>query len=225
MEFIKFKNAVSSQFSRMKGYPLFRTQVEKDVLWDTYLSSFPPGSNPIYRQRTEHDCCHCRQFIRAVGDVVAIIDYRLVSIWDCQIGDPNYQAVADALSSLVKSMPIGNIFLHSQRTAGVDKNFEDIAGNVSTWEHFFINIPKENYCRDTDIGTRLSEVRALHDVMYRSLTELTDDAIDTVLELIAQNSLYRGEEHQYAVSQFKELKTVFAAQEDKDLFVWSRINR
>lgn len=226
MEFIKLKNAVSTQFNRMKDYPLFRAQVEKDKLWDTYLSSFPEGTNPIYRERTEHDCSCCKQFIRAVGDVVANIDGKLVSIWDVEVGDPDYQVVADALAKLVKSVPIENIFLHIEKTAGTDKSFEEVLNNVKTWDHFFIRIPQQNYCRGVEIGPKLSEAKALHDVMYRSLTELTDDAIDTVLELIAQNSLYRGEEHRFAVAEFKKLKREFNAlsEENKDSFVWSRIN-
>ena len=223
MEFSKFKNAVASQFNKMKDYPLFRTGVGKGTLWDTYLSSFPPGTNLIYRERTEYDCNCCRQFIRAIGNVVAIVDNKLVSIWDADIDDPNYQIVSDTLSLLVKSAPIENVFLHAERTAGVDKNFESIVAGIKTWEHFFINIPRQNFCRGKDIGTKLGEARALHDVMYRSLVELTDDAIDTVLELIAQNSLYRGKEHQHAVVKFKKLKAEFDSQENKDLFVWSNI--
>ena len=38
-----------------------RTGVSKDALWDTYLASFPEGSNPVYKTRTEHDCQCCKQ--------------------------------------------------------------------------------------------------------------------------------------------------------------------
>jgi hypothetical protein len=212
MDFRIFKEAVAKQFNQMKNYDLFRTQVDKDQLWETYLASFPAGSNPIYRERTEHDCACCKQFIRAIGNVVAIIDDEQVSIWDTKVEDSNYQVVADALSALVKSRPIENIFLHTERKAGTDKSYEQIMSGVRTWEHFFVNIPcghrgeKNFVVSEVQLGSMLSEARALHDVLYRSLTELTDDAIDTVLELIAQNSLYRGEEHKFAVSSFKDLR-------------------
>lgn len=59
MSFHEFKVAVQNQFARMSEHHLFRTDTSKDVLWETYLSSFPAGSNPIFRERTEHDCnCH-----------------------------------------------------------------------------------------------------------------------------------------------------------------------
>lgn len=218
MDFGIFKVAVAKQFNQMKTHELFRTQVDKDRLWETYLSSFPEGSNPMFRERTEHDCSCCRQFIRTIGDAVAIIDGELVSIWDCTVDDPNYQVVANTLSAFVKSKPIENIFLHTERTAGTDKSFEQTEDGARTWEHFFVNLPNTLVVKGIDLGTKLSESRALHDVLYRSLTELTDDSIDTVLELIAQNSLYRGEEHKFAVESFRKLKRELKG--DTDTFAW-----
>lgn len=227
--FGEIKAAVAQQFQRMSGHELFRTAVEKDALWDTYIGSFPPGSNPIVRVRTEHDCSCCRQFIRAIGNVVAIIDGELVSIWDIDTNNPAYQAVSGAMSRLVKGAPIDNRFLHTERTAGTDRNFEDALDGVKTWEHFFVNIPHRNdrnfVCAGVEIGPRLSESRALHDVLLRSLVELTMDAVDMVLELIGQNSLYRGEEHKHAVTAFRAAKIEFAKLEDadeRDHFAWTK---
>ena len=68
--FSTFKQAVTAQFALMEKGMLLTTKVSKDELWDTYLGSFPEGSNPIFRERTEHDCSCCKQFIRTMGDVV-----------------------------------------------------------------------------------------------------------------------------------------------------------
>src|SRR5690606_16578545 len=174
------------------GVGLFRANVDKDKLWETYLASFPEGTNPMFRERTEHDCSCCRSFIRAVGNVVAITSKNeIVSIWDVDVADkePAYQAVADALAKLVKSKAIENIFLSVESTAGTDKNFEEVVnGTPIEWQHFFVNIPREYVVRGVDIGTKLSDARALYDVLKRSLDELTEDAVETVLDLIAQNS-------------------------------------
>ena len=51
--------------------------------------------------------------------------------------------------------------------------------------------------------------------MERGLKEITIDSIDTVLDLIAQNSLYRGEEHLEKVKNFKALKIKY----DKFVFI------
>lgn len=218
------KHAVIEQFRKMGSHALFRTGIDKDAMWDCYLKSFPADTNPIMRKRTEHDCSCCRQFIRAVGNVVTVIDNKLVSIWDIDCDDPVYGPVAAAMSSLVKSKPIDNQFLHTEGSAGTNRNFENGDDGVKTWEHFFINIPNSRVCRGADMGTRLMETRATHDVFLRGLTEITIEALDTVLELIDQNSLYRGEEHKHAVSRFKEAKINFdkLAPEYRDNFAWSR---
>ncbi len=229
MDFFKFKTAVADQFKAMSLYELFFTEVDKDEIWATYLASFPEGTNPVYRKRTEHDCSCCRQFMRAVGNVVAVIDGKLTSIWDIAISDAAYQSVANKMAAFVKSKPIGNQFLHPERTAGTDKNYEDVDGKVQTWRHFSVVIPSNRnsgrnyFCEKVNIGPKQSESRATHDVMFRGLEEITIEAIDTSLELISQNSLYRGEEHKFAVSEFLKLKKEFdkLPEVDRDNFVWS----
>lgn len=117
MNFTNFKEAVQRQWAAMlKIGPILRTGITKDLLWDTYLGSFPEGTNPIYRERTEHDCNCCKQFVRNIGDAVVINDGKLVSIWDVTVNDDAYQVVAHKLSQAVKSFPIENIFLHVIKT-------------------------------------------------------------------------------------------------------------
>jgi hypothetical protein len=224
MDFLKFKNAVAKQFDTLSKNQLFCTAVEKDDLWATYIESFPAGTNPIFRERTEHDCSCCRQFIRAIGNVVAIVDGKPVSIWDTVIAEPAYQTVADAMAKLVKSKPISDEFLSSERKAGTDKTYEDIVDKVQTWSHFFVNIPAVNFCTGKDIATKLSDTRSTHDVFLRGLTELTLDSVDTVLELIAQNSLYRGSEYKNTLHTFRNLKFEFEKLPvaDRDAYVWSK---
>jgi len=225
MEFKNFKLSVQQQFEKMKSHQLYVVDLEKGALWETYLSSFPAGTNQIYRERAEYDCQCCRQFIRAVGGVVAIIDGKVVSIWDVTTPDAAYNVVADALSDLVKSKPINNIFLHTEPTAGTDKNFQDTDNGVLTWEHFFVKLPPAVVCRKDAIGPKLGDAKGDYDVFFRSLTETSRDAIDTVLELIGQNSLYRGEENRAVVESFLKLHTEFQQVSDKKLFCWSKMGK
>src|SRR5476651_1615322 len=120
MNFSVVKAAVASQFAKMQEHPLFRVDIDKYKLWKTYLDSFPPGTNPILKTRTEHDCTCCKQFVRAVGDVVTIIEGEVVSLWDVVAGD--YQPSMDAMAKLVKASPINDVFLHPEKVAGTDKN-------------------------------------------------------------------------------------------------------
>jgi len=66
-EFKEFQQAVVNQFKTMDKDNLYMVDIDKDKLWDVYLISFPEGSNKMYKERTEHDCQCCRQFIRVAG--------------------------------------------------------------------------------------------------------------------------------------------------------------
>jgi len=221
--FNEFKVEVTKQFDMMKKHKLFRVNLDKDKLWDTYLGSFPEGTNPIFRERTEHDCSCCRHFIRAVGDMVTIIDGKVVSLWDVETID-TYQPVTDALSDYVKSNPIKSEFLHTEQKVGTDKNFEQTDKGVLTWEHFYLELPNAYVVKGIEIGPRLSESRSTFDVLLRSLKELANEDIDTVLELISQNSLYRGEEHRFVLESFQKIKIEFdklTTDEEREIFCWS----
>lgn len=226
MDFSKFKVAIATQFHQMQKHELYQTKVTRDELWDTYLLSFPEGTDLVYRERSEHDCSTCRAFVKTLGNLVTIIDNRLVSLWDVEIEEPGYQTVCNSLSALVKSQEVRDLFLHTEKCVGVDKNFEQMLTGSKTWEHFFVNIPTKFMEDNKQIGTTLSEARSKHDVMLRSLTEITPSSIATVLDLISQSGIYRGEEHKWALTAFEKLKLDFdklKTENDKDLFVWSHL--
>ena len=226
LNFKDFQQAIQRQFATMQGRTLYRVAFDRDALWDAYLSAYPAGTNPIYKERTEHDCSSCRHFVKTMGGVVAIKDGKLQSIWDCQVGG-QYQVVADTLSALVKSVAVDNIFLHTERSVGTAKNFQQLLDRVITWEHFHVVLPDACVVKSDDIGTRLSDARSTHDVLARGLAEITADSVDAVLELIAQNSLYRGEEQKFAVEAFQKLQIAYNALPDdgaKEIFVWNSLS-
>lgn len=223
VNFHDFGAAVEKQFNFMAGRPLFRVDIDKDLLWDRYLASFPEGTNPIFRERTEHDCQCCKGFIRTMGGVVAIIDKKLVSIWD--VDAPGfYQVVADAMASLVKSKEIDNVFLHVDKKVGTAKNYQVLEdGTTLTWEHFAVNLPQAFVVQGESLGTKLGTAKTTHGVFYRSLSEITPSALAIVQELIDQGSLYRGVEHEFAVKEFKSAKAMFDAlpcNADRALLCW-----
>ena len=222
--FTTLQTAVAKQFKAMSSKPLFSTNADGTILWETYLSSFPEGSNPIYKKRTEHDCSCCRHFIKNIGGVVNIIDGKIVTIWDFQIGGP-FQEVADAMAAYVRGCVISNVYFHAERLVGTANSRQLLEDRtVKTWDHFYVNLPDATVVTKGLIGPALGDRQATHDVMLRGLREITPDALGTVLDLIAQNSLYRGEEHKFAVAQFRNLQRVFEVAESPDLFVWERMD-
>ena len=223
--FEDFRTAVQKQFVEMKESKLFRTTPGKDILWHTYLSSFPEGTNPIYRERTEFDCQCCKNFIRTVGDAVTISDSgEVTSIWDVDVGG-HFQVVADALSACVKASQVSDMFLHFEPTVGVSETHQQLeGGEVKVWSHFFLDLPSAAVLRKDAIPTKLGKVRSTRDVFARSLMEISVEALETVLELVDQNSLYRGQENRFAVAEFLKFKKEFLKLEDSkaELYSWAQ---
>lgn len=223
LDFGLAKQAVAKQFEKMQKHPMFRMGAITHELWALYLGSFPPGTNPMFRERTEHDCACCRHFIRDIGNAVAVINGKIVTVWDESTGDPAYDAVFRELASFVRKHSITDVFMHCDRTAGTDKNFERREGEpVRTWNHFHVNVAQTFVAKRSDIPSILSVKRSTHDVLERGLRELTMDALDQFLELTAQGSLYRGEEFKGMVQKFRSLKVQYdlADERQKTLFTW-----
>lgn len=209
------KLPVKTKIERLlSNYQCFVVDVDKDELWDTYLSAFPEGTNPIYIERTEHDCNCCKQFIRDAGGIVAIVDGELQSIWDVDI-DGFYGVVAKAMSKLVKSRPIKNVFKHHSATVGTNK--------TENFEHFFAKIPNNSFkYRESskDIATVLATYETNYSLLKRGVSEITQESVDIVLELVAQNSIYRGVEYKNQLQEIKRILKGYSKAINKEFFLW-----
>ena len=58
----------------------------------------------------------------------------------------------------------------------------------------------------------------------RSLDEITEEAVDTVLELIASNTLYRGQEWERVLKDFRKYQREYngLSDEEKDTYTWTK---
>lgn len=134
MEFEEFRGIVQKHIDKMlthKTY-LYTVDIDKDMLWNTYLDAFPPGTNKVYRERREYDCGACRQFIKSFGNVVVIEGVQIVSIWDFTIDDPVFSFVVGALSRAVHGALIGDVFGPKESTFGTEKNVEILPSGTTT---------------------------------------------------------------------------------------------
>jgi hypothetical protein len=225
MAFKDFRAAIQSQVQQLLSHQsLYLTNVDKDKLYKLYLSSFPAGTNNLYIKRTEHDCSACKQFICTFGGVVAITDNKIVSVWDVDGLDSTYSPVATALSDYVKSAAIADQFMHTESKIGVESNVVQAEnGDVHTWTHLYASLPSQFVVpRGRSIGDVIGEMRDRKNVFMRSLTELTSDSVETVLDLISQNSLYRGEEFKPLLDKFLEVHTSSSklSSAELDIFCW-----
>lgn len=230
LDFKIIRNALEDNFKKMceENENLFEVELNKDVLWETYLNTIPAKDNKIYRTRREFDCSCCRHFIKGIGNVVAIKDNKMVSIWDFETSDDTWNTVLEAMSKFVKKHKVTDVYVSKFNSVGTKYSMDKTEdGNPIKWEHFYLDIPSKfvyNNRYDT-IDSIRGEKRANRNVFKRSLDELTMDSVVTVLELINQNSLYRGEEYKYAVEEFRKTKKEYEALKTakaKELYAWSK---
>lgn len=230
MDYALFRLALNIHASDMfDNYEqLYELDVDKDLLWDLYLNSIPPEHNKLFRKRRQFDCSTCRHFVKNVGALAAIDGGRLVTVWDVESGDEDFDRVAGILSEFVKKNGIANVFAIKVPDAGTDSNREMVeSGEIIKWEHFHVRIPDKYRCTLTaSVEAIKGNAKTNRDAFARNLREMTQDSIDTVLELINQGSLYRGEEYKRIVSTFRQWKKEYDKIEsaaDRDIFIWDKI--
>lgn len=227
MEFKEFRNMISDHFKTMTKDVdrLFEVGVDKDEMWNVYLDSFPAGTNEIYRKRREYDCSCCRQFIKQIGNAVVIKDNKLETIWDLDIHDDKFEPVAKAMSDFVRRHCVTDVYVSKFKKIGTEHNYEQYEdGTMKKWEHFQI-ILDDKFVDKTarSIGDIKGGFRDTKNVFKRSLDEISMDALETVLELINSNTLYKGEEWKSILMEFKRYKKEYEklnSDDDRDLYSW-----
>lgn len=179
----------------------------------------------MYRKRREYDCGHCRNFIKTIGGAVAIVDGKIHTIWEIDTDDVVFQPVVDALRTYVESKPIKDIWRHFTNTVGVKSTNEYTEDKqIIKWTHMYTPIPERLLERKSDIPTAKAKVRDRKNVFKRSLDEITEEAVDTVLELIASNTLYRGQEWERVLKDFRKYQREYNGLSDgeKDTYTWTK---
>jgi len=197
---------------------LFTTDVDPQKMWDTYIGAYPEE----IRQMSNCNCC--RQFIKHYGNVVTIVNNKVKSIWDFTT-EGHYGDIVKAMNKLVTSAKVKEVFVHKFQKLGSDTSIQRLEdGTTTRWDHLFVLLPKsfvEN--RNLSEEAIMGSYRDSKNVFKRSLDEITIDAVETVLELIAQNSIYRGAEFKGQIEAFlrcqKEYSLVVGDAE-KDNYCW-----
>lgn len=229
--FKDFVKAIQKNLQQMSkdSSRLFTVNVDTEELYNLYLDSFPAGTNEIYRERREYDCSCCRHFIRDVGNVVSIKNGELHTIWGINpVSDDKYNVVAAALDAYVKQKAVLGVFLKKEKRIGTPKNREMLpTGKINKYEHFFVDLPEIcifKECYGHTLEGDLSQFRDVRNVFKRSLDEISKEAVDTVLELIAQNSLYKGAEWKKQLTEFKNYQKEYGKLTDKqkELWIWEK---
>lgn len=194
----------------------FTAHVDNDLLWTTYLASFPSD------EMQSHNCHACHSFIKHYGKLVLInADLDRTTIWNVEVEEP-YKTVFSAMHQLVNSSPIENLFITKTRDLGVSSNLAiDANGVYHAWQHLSCNLSSD-YPLSRAVGEDLNEGQQRKAVLQRALDTISIEATDTVLELIASNQLYRGSESRGLVNAFRKHQAIYndLPEEKQELYCW-----
>lgn len=109
-----FNSKIQKQFTEMsKTGKLFRVDLSGQEVSDLYIKSFV--NDPIFRspESSEHNCNHCKNFLRRYGNIVAVSeDYKIITIFDVTVDD-EYAPVVKALSEAIKNAKITEVFFET----------------------------------------------------------------------------------------------------------------
>lgn len=223
MEFFYFKKDVEAAFIKMmEAGKLFVVDVDNDLLWMGYLLSFPEEN------RQEHNCNACKSFIRHMGKAVSIdpVTFEVKTFWD-DVHTSGYEKTAADLAKLVKEAAVCNIFMQDiNEFHGCDHNIQRLPdGNTRLWNHLYVNLPRHYRfnSRTSDfhsLAALKGEVVSRRNVFKRSLTELKTEAVETVIDLIEDNNLYRGSEFLKGLQEFLRVKKATEGMANLDNYCW-----
>lgn len=213
--FKKLQEQVKRNFANLQTpSPVFIINLDKDQIWQKYLDGFTDAD------RQSNTCNCCKSFLRQFAGIVGIVavpskknsapEYQLKTIWDDIDwnfeGAEEYKNSVEIINKWIKSHNISDVFLHNEKHCG-NYHSPDPKNNI-TWYHYHLELPKDFVKPNVDAIK--GDKRTNKEVLYGSLEKLTVDSVETVLELIAQNSLYRGNEHRATLEGFLAIQKEYS---------------
>ena len=218
-DFDLFSRAVHERLNDlMASGECFRVAPPEDI-FTTYLLAFPEGTDPMFRERTVHDCSCCKQFVRGFGLMVNITPEQVRTIWDNYETLPEpYQTVSRRMSELIQQQPIEGLFRTKEHGYGAEQSTEFRDNKTHIWKHLHGKVKRELRCDDVD--ARVGEHRTQRDMLKTMMEVFTLDAFNTVLDLIQEDGLYRGGEHRTSTAAARDLKKGYDRATNKHLWLW-----
>ena len=172
---------------------LFVTDVNKYALTDLYLKSFPEGTNPIFKTRSEYHCNTCFDFIRNVG---RCIDENGESIFRIKDLQSPFDIVFEKLADYVEQHNPIHPFLTNRKisTESSIVKYED-DNQVYKFYHLFYDFEEKGKYFDKNAYDKINDSKHRIETLTILLNDLVDhiDKIEYIASLLPK--LYRGNQY------------------------------
>jgi hypothetical protein len=150
MQFKEFNNYIKIQFKRMCNTEmLFKSNISGQQVWETYLNNFKPENNLKFRDpsSSEHNCNYCKNFIRRYGNILAIVDDKLESIFSNISNVGEYTDSVIACNNLLINSKIENVFFETYSELNNNLNYEKTTKTQNTFKLGIVENHKQ-YTKD-----------------------------------------------------------------------------
>ena len=225
MSFEIFAQQVYARFNALSKHELFVVGNDNRIPEQAYIAAFPENTNPVYKTNTEHHYTCCFQFLRNIGNVVAIIDGKIATVWDGFVAPAPYDTVAAKMHEWVLSQPITNLFRTVESAFGKQETFQKLEDSVKKWNHFHADVAARHKVPNPDTVT--GEWRSMVEVFKRGLETLSRNALTDVIDLASQKpeqgGLYRGAEFLPTLNAFRDAMDAYSALplRAREVFLWA----
>ena len=176
--------------------PLFTTNTEN--LYDIFLDGLPEEA------RQHYNCHECRRFVNNYGGLVIVDDagYTHPVMWEILTPDFFHLAIAN-VSNAVKSAKVTGVFLTSEKRLGIRK--------TGKWYHMAVDIPNydirfKHRDRIFTAGQKMAEKKEDFKMLMNACIKYKKETIESAVNLLQSNSLYRSEKILGIGEKFLELK-------------------
>lgn len=203
-----FNQAIAS------GEPLFTTNVEN--LFDIYLNNLPEEG------RQHYNCHACRDFINRYGGLVTIDDegYMHPVMWNFVAPDFFHNAITD-VEYAVEHSKVTGVFLTSEKRLGTPK--------TGTWTHMAVVLPRTwhpfMHNKSHNLYTaeqKMAEKREDFKMLMGATRKYDLATVESAVNLLRSNSLYRSEKVLGIAEWFLELKNQQGNRRFSNL-VWKKV--
>jgi len=139
-------------------------------------------------------------------------------MWDVDVSEP-YQTVANAMNELYVNAGIASVF-YTKESLGKDSNVDFNRPEHPPYNHLYYKFKQSLSTDYISIESMKGSVNTNKNLLERSFNEITPSAVTTVLDLVNEKTLYRGEEFSQALRSFKTAQTAFIKSKNKETYLW-----
>lgn len=163
--------------------PLFTTNLEN--LYDIFLTHLPEEA------RQHYTCRACRDFVNRYGGLVTINPETGATtpvMWATSSSTAMFfNEAVTALYYHVANSKVTGVFLTNEKRLGMPK--------TGVWTHMAVYIPKERNHRDKILtpGQKMAEKKEEADMLFRAVMKYKKETVESAVNLLRSNSLYRSE--------------------------------